>query len=69
MFMFIRGREMYLVRLEHIATGYPKQVKISFFEYLFFKLFPNKMLNRLEQQLGIQLDYEYFFEGVDRVSN
>ena len=66
-FMFIRGRKMYVVRLEHIATGYPKQVKISFVDYLLFKLFPNFMCNGLEKQMNISIDYEFFYNGVDYV--
>jgi len=67
MSMFIKGRKMYVVRLEHIATGYPKQVKIGFVEYLLFKLFPNFMCNGLEKQLNISIDYEFFYNGVDYV--
>jgi len=55
---------MYLANLEHVATGYPKQCEISFFEYAMFKIAPNKFLNRLERKFDFQLDYEFFFNGV-----
>ncbi len=66
--MFIKGRNMYVVRLEHIATGYPKQVKISFIDFLLFKLFPNYMCDGLEKEMNICLDYEYFYNGVKHVN-
>jgi hypothetical protein len=68
MFMFIKGKNMYIVSLEHIATGYPKQVQISLIDFLLFKLFPNYMCDGLEKEMNICLDYEYFYNGVKHVN-
>jgi hypothetical protein len=58
---------MYIARLEHIATGYPHQVQISFFEYLMYKIMPETLVRSLESQLGMEFELDYFFEGVTYV--
>lgn len=58
---------MYIAKFEHIATGYPKQMSITFWEYLMYRISPNTFQNRMETKLGIQIDYEFFFNGVTYV--
>ena len=58
---------MIIANFEHIATGYPKQCQITIFEYLMFKVVPNKFLDRMEKKFNLLLDYEFFFSGVTYV--
>lgn len=61
---------MYVARLTHIATGYPKQVEISVFDYLGVKVFKtgyDQLCKALESKLGIDFELDYFLDGVDHV--
>jgi hypothetical protein len=61
---------MYVARLTHIATGYPKQVEISFFDYLKADVFNggyDDLCDSLQSKLGIDFELDYFLEGVDHV--
>ena len=61
---------MYVARLTHIATGYPKQVEISVFDYLGVQVFKSgydTLCDSLQSKLGIDFELDYFLEGVDHV--
>ena len=51
-----------IMQFEHIATGVPLNIKLSFRQNMLFKLgFKNKVIDEVMDFIG---EYDYFYEGV-----
>lgn len=54
---------MYIARFEHIATGQPMRIGVTFLEYLISKVSQDRFLDHL----GLDGEQDYFYEGITYV--
>ena len=59
----VGGCIMYIARFEHIATGQPMQIGVTFLEYLISKVSQDRFLDHL----GLDGEQDYFYEGITYV--
>ena len=53
------------VHFEHIATGYPHSIRLTYFDTLLYKLgFEDYVVEKAIRDFDIRIGDEMFFEGV-----